>query len=227
MSFSKRAVHTLEGNETTIGVTDCHAYVDGQIACLSQGTLDDPICFGKSNRHIDRLDGRVQYCALEFCSCCQFFIITRAGGDRCTAEFRLDLCQSGSSASRRCALDACEIRITSPPRGCGFYLMVATLVAVVLYPHMVITVPSGEVGVLWKRFGGGTVLDARKLKNDSLSIRTQRSLTVGRIVVARAQSVMTTMPVGSPSTSTVRSAALSMCTRGSLGGCCSLYVPGP
>jgi hypothetical protein len=31
------------------------------------------------------------------------------------------------------------------------YLMVATLVAVVLYPHMVITVPSGHVGVLWKR----------------------------------------------------------------------------
>ena len=36
--------------------------------------------------------------------------------------------------------------------------------------------------------------------------------------VARAQSVMTTMPAGSPSASTVRSAALSMCTRGSLGG---------
>jgi hypothetical protein len=34
------------------------------------------------------------------------------------------------------------------------YLMVATLVAVVLYPHMVVTVPSGDVGVLWKRFGG-------------------------------------------------------------------------
>jgi regulator of protease activity HflC (stomatin/prohibitin superfamily) len=49
------------------------------------------------------------------------------------------------------------------------YLMVATLVAVVLYPHMVITVPSGEVGVLWKRFGGGTVLDARKLKNEGFN----------------------------------------------------------
>lgn len=34
------------------------------------------------------------------------------------------------------------------------YLMVATLVAVVLYPHVVVTVPSGQVGVLWKRFGG-------------------------------------------------------------------------
>jgi regulator of protease activity HflC (stomatin/prohibitin superfamily) len=50
------------------------------------------------------------------------------------------------------------------------YLMVATLVAVVLYPHMVITVPSGEVGVLWKRFGGGTVLDARKLKSEGFNL---------------------------------------------------------
>ena len=57
MSFSKRAVHTLEGNETAIGVTDCHAYVDGQVMCFSQGSLDGTICFGKSNRHIDRLDG--------------------------------------------------------------------------------------------------------------------------------------------------------------------------
>src|SRR5262249_33315336 len=50
------------------------------------------------------------------------------------------------------------------------YLMVATLVAVVLYPHMVVTVPSGEVGVLWKRFGGGTVLDARKLKSEGFNL---------------------------------------------------------
>jgi regulator of protease activity HflC (stomatin/prohibitin superfamily) len=50
------------------------------------------------------------------------------------------------------------------------YLMVATLVAVVLYPHMVITVPSGHVGVLWKRFGGGTVLDPRLLKNEGFNL---------------------------------------------------------
>src|SRR2546425_6482084 len=50
------------------------------------------------------------------------------------------------------------------------YLMVATLVAVVLYPHMVVTVPSGEVGVLWKRFGGGTVLDPRRLKNEGFNL---------------------------------------------------------
>jgi regulator of protease activity HflC (stomatin/prohibitin superfamily) len=50
------------------------------------------------------------------------------------------------------------------------YLMVATLVAVVLYPHMVVTVPSGHVGVLWKRFGGGTVLDPRRLKNEGFNL---------------------------------------------------------
>ena len=49
------------------------------------------------------------------------------------------------------------------------YLMVATLVAVVLYPHMVITVPSGYIGVLWKRFGNGTVLDPRLLKNEGFN----------------------------------------------------------
>ena len=30
------------------------------------------------------------------------------------------------------------------------------------------TVPSGHVGVLWKRFGGGTVLDPRQLKDEGL-----------------------------------------------------------
>jgi regulator of protease activity HflC (stomatin/prohibitin superfamily) len=50
------------------------------------------------------------------------------------------------------------------------YLMVATLVAIVLYPHMVVTVPSGEIGVLWKRFGGGTVLDPRKLKSEGFNL---------------------------------------------------------
>jgi regulator of protease activity HflC (stomatin/prohibitin superfamily) len=49
------------------------------------------------------------------------------------------------------------------------YLMVLTLVGVVLWPHMVITVPSGYVGVLWKRFGSGTVLDPRLLKNEGFN----------------------------------------------------------
>src|SRR6516164_5989689 len=48
------------------------------------------------------------------------------------------------------------------------YLMVATLVGVVLAPFTLVTVPSGYVGVLWKRFGGGTVLDPRKLKDEGM-----------------------------------------------------------
>jgi regulator of protease activity HflC (stomatin/prohibitin superfamily) len=49
-------------------------------------------------------------------------------------------------------------------------LMVLLLVAFVLYPHVVVTVPSGQVGVLWKRFAGGTVLDPRALKDEGLHI---------------------------------------------------------
>jgi regulator of protease activity HflC (stomatin/prohibitin superfamily) len=48
------------------------------------------------------------------------------------------------------------------------YLMVATLIAVVLAPYVLVTVPSGYVGVLWKRFGGGTVLDPRQLRNEGM-----------------------------------------------------------
>jgi regulator of protease activity HflC (stomatin/prohibitin superfamily) len=50
------------------------------------------------------------------------------------------------------------------------YLMIATLVAVVLYPKVVVTVPSGHVGVLWKRFAGGTVLDPRRLRDEGLHL---------------------------------------------------------
>ena len=50
------------------------------------------------------------------------------------------------------------------------YLLVATLVCVLLAPFSLVTVPSGYVGVLWKRFGGGTVLDPRKLKNEGMRI---------------------------------------------------------
>ncbi len=47
-------------------------------------------------------------------------------------------------------------------------LMVLTLVGVVLFPHVTVTVPSGEVGVLWRRFGGGTVLDPKQLRDEGL-----------------------------------------------------------
>ena len=52
----------------------------------------------------------------------------------------------------------------------GIYLMVATLVAVVLFPHVAVTVPSGHVGVLWKRFGGGTALNPSQLKDEGLHL---------------------------------------------------------
>jgi regulator of protease activity HflC (stomatin/prohibitin superfamily) len=48
------------------------------------------------------------------------------------------------------------------------YLMVATLIGVILAPYVLVTVPSGYVGVLWKRFGGGTVLDPRQLRNEGM-----------------------------------------------------------
>ena len=50
------------------------------------------------------------------------------------------------------------------------YLMVGTLVGVILAPFCVVTVPSGYVGVLWKRFGGGTVLNPNLLKNEGMRI---------------------------------------------------------
>jgi prohibitin 2 len=50
------------------------------------------------------------------------------------------------------------------------YLMVVTLVGVVLFPYVAVTVPSGHVGVLWKRFGGGTVLDPRQLRDEGLHL---------------------------------------------------------
>jgi regulator of protease activity HflC (stomatin/prohibitin superfamily) len=48
------------------------------------------------------------------------------------------------------------------------FLMVGALVAVVLFPRVVVTVPSGHVGVLWKRFEGGTVLDPRDLREEGV-----------------------------------------------------------
>jgi regulator of protease activity HflC (stomatin/prohibitin superfamily) len=50
------------------------------------------------------------------------------------------------------------------------YLMVATLFAVILAPFVLVTVPSGYVGVLWKRFGSGTVLNPRLLKDEGMRI---------------------------------------------------------
>ena len=60
-------------------------------------------------------------------------------------------------------------------------LMVALFMAVLLFPYIVITVPSGEVGVLWKRFNGydiycwcfvgrGTILDPQELRDEGLHL---------------------------------------------------------
>jgi len=65
--------------------------------------------------------------------------------------------------------------------GVSVILMTALLIVVVLWPYVVITVPSGKVGVLWKRFNGidiycwcwvgrGTVLDPRELREEGLHI---------------------------------------------------------
>ena len=67
--------------------------------------------------------------------------------------------------------------------------MTALLVTVVLWPYVVITVPSGRVGVLWKRFNGidlycwcwvgrGTVLDPRELREEGLHLRLAMGQTV-------------------------------------------------
>ena len=65
--------------------------------------------------------------------------------------------------------------------GVSVIVMMGLLIAVVLWPYVVITVPSGKVGVLWKRFNGidiycwcwvgrGTVLDPRELREEGLHI---------------------------------------------------------
>ena len=82
------------------------------------------------------------------------------------------------------------------------YLMVATLVAIVLYPHMVVTVPSGQVGVLWKRFGGGTVLDPRRLKNEGFNLILPAgvfsSRTVGLVAVILSLFIVSLSLGGTP-----------------------------
>jgi regulator of protease activity HflC (stomatin/prohibitin superfamily) len=63
----------------------------------------------------------------------------------------------------------------------SFALLVTMLLVVVLWPYVVITVPSGQVGVLWRRFygfdiycgcfaGRGTALDPRELREEGLHL---------------------------------------------------------
>ena len=48
--------------------------------------------------------------------------------------------------------------------------MVATLVGFLIAPNVIVTVPSGHVGILWKRFRGGTQLDPRLLKDEGMRV---------------------------------------------------------
>jgi regulator of protease activity HflC (stomatin/prohibitin superfamily) len=59
--------------------------------------------------------------------------------------------------------------------------LVLSFLTVVILPRMIVTVPSGQVGVLWKRFNGlgfqcwcfvgrGTVLDPRELRQEGLHL---------------------------------------------------------
>jgi prohibitin 2 len=50
------------------------------------------------------------------------------------------------------------------------YLMVATLIGFVIAPNVFINVPSGHVGLLWKRFRGGTQIEPRQLKEEGLRV---------------------------------------------------------
>ena len=65
--------------------------------------------------------------------------------------------------------------------GLSVLVLTAILATVVLWPYMVITVPSGRVGVLWKRFNGidlycfcwvgrGTVLAPQELREEGLHL---------------------------------------------------------
>jgi regulator of protease activity HflC (stomatin/prohibitin superfamily) len=65
--------------------------------------------------------------------------------------------------------------------GFSILLMATLLLGIVLWPYMVITVPSGQVGVLWHRFLGfdpycwclvdrGTVLNPRELRDEGLHV---------------------------------------------------------
>ena len=84
--------------------------------------------------------------------------------------------------------------VTAPPKrrswwryvgrhlpGLSVMVMMSLLVTVVLWPYVVINVPSGQVGVLWKRFNGvdiycwcwvgrGTVLDPREIREEGLHL---------------------------------------------------------
>ena len=54
--------------------------------------------------------------------------------------------------------------------GLVLFLLISAFVVLVLAPYMVVNVPSGHVGLVWKRFGGGTMLDPQYLRNEGFSL---------------------------------------------------------
>ena len=50
------------------------------------------------------------------------------------------------------------------------YLLVVTLVGFLIAPNVIVNVPTGHVGILWKRFRGGTQLDPRLLKDEGMRV---------------------------------------------------------
>jgi regulator of protease activity HflC (stomatin/prohibitin superfamily) len=54
--------------------------------------------------------------------------------------------------------------------GLILFLLIGIFIGVVLFPFVVVNVPSGHVGVPWKRFAGGTVIDPKRLKNEGLHL---------------------------------------------------------
>ena len=50
------------------------------------------------------------------------------------------------------------------------YLLVVTLVGFMIAPNVIVNVPTGHVGILWKRFRGGTQLDPRLLKDEGMRV---------------------------------------------------------
>jgi len=50
------------------------------------------------------------------------------------------------------------------------YLLVVTLVGFLVAPNVFVNVPTGHVGILWKRFRGGTQVDPRLLKDEGLRV---------------------------------------------------------
>jgi regulator of protease activity HflC (stomatin/prohibitin superfamily) len=49
-------------------------------------------------------------------------------------------------------------------------LLLGGFAALVLWPYVVVNINSGEVGVVWKRFGCGTVMDPNKLRDQGVHV---------------------------------------------------------